>query len=270
MCDIFILSLIQGLTEFLPVSSSGHLILLPSLLGMQEHNIAVDGILHFGTLCAILIYFRQDILLMIQAFFNALLKRKNEGEDEENQQFYFRLSLAIILGTIPVVIVGFALKRLGVDMVRTPVVIGGMSILGGILLFASDWMGRQDKTLLNLRYGHSIFIGFFQILSLFPGGSRSGMCLVAARSLGFERVSAVTFAFLLAIPAVGGAFVLIAFDAIREGFSMPLMEIVQYFSYSFLIGLGTIHLMLKFVSRFSLAPFGLYRIALGAFILWWF
>ncbi len=274
MYDIFILSVIQGVTEFLPVSSSGHLILLPSLMGMQDHNMTVDGILHFGTLCAVIVYFWRDIMLMVGAFFKTLFQGKEARVSDAKQlasstAFYFRLSMMLILATIPVVVAGFVAKRFGVDALRTPFVIGVMSIVGGMILLLSDLMGRHNRSLLDLKYSHAFLIGCAQIFSLIPGGSRSGMCLIGARLLCYDRVSAVTFTFLMAIPSVGGAFTLIMYDAMKEGLLLPWQDMALYFLLSFSFGLMTIHFMLRFVSRLSLVPFGLYRIALGLGILMW-
>ncbi len=263
MFEIFSLSLIQGLTEFLPVSSSGHLILLPTLLGWQDHSLEIDGILHFGTLCSVCCYFYKDIFQMIRHFFGYYLKLGRSRDP-----FHARLAFTIIIATFPVVIAGFLLKRIGIEVVRSPSINAVMLILGGIFLYAADRFAQKNQTLQGMTFGKALIIGLFQVISLIPGSSRSGMCLTGARLLGFDRVSATRYAFLLAIPAILGASLLIFMDASKEGIQTPLLDLSLYFSLSFLFGLAAIHFMITFLQRHSLLIFALYRIFLGGIILW--
>lgn len=258
---ILILSFIQGMTEFLPISSSGHLILLPYLMGFQEHSLEVDGILHLGTLFAVLIYFRRDIFALVRDFFVYLSSPKKASKDVKQHAL---VSFSIVIATIPVVIAGFALKRIGVDIVRDSIkIIAWSGIFWGSVLWAVDRFSKAHRDLSSFKIKNGLLIGLFQVFSLIPGSSRSGMCLIGGRLQGFDRSSAARYAFLLAVPAIGGAFTLIAFDAYRDGIQTPLNELGGYFFLSFLFGLCAIHLMMRFVMTHSLMVFGLYRIILG-------
>lgn len=256
---IFVLSLIQGLTEFLPISSSGHLILLPSLLGWQEHSIEIDGILHAGTLLAVILYFWKDVRALIHGsvvyiFFPS---RRNNPQVKASAH----TALLLILATIPVVIVGLTLKRVGIDLVRMPFLIAGSGIFWGTMLWWVD--AKSPATRKDFGLKQALFIGAAQVFSLIPGSSRSGMCMLAARFLGFDRTLSARYAFLLAIPAVGGAFILIAADALRDGIQTPFFDLSAYFVLSFVFGMAAIHIMLTFIARHSFMVFGIYRILLG-------
>ncbi len=258
---IFILSLIQGLTEFLPISSSGHLILLPALLGWQEHSIEVDGILHAGTLLAVIVYFWKDVLELISGFFSYIFSA-SKRQDKSVQKSAF-LALSILIATIPVVIAGFALKRIGIDLVRSPLIIAGSGIFWGAMLWFVDATSKSVRNIENIRMKDAILFGLAQVFSLIPGSSRSGMCMLAGRMLGFDRSNSAKYAFLMAIPAIGGAFILIAYDAFCDGVQTPLHELGAYFILSFLFGMAAIHMMLRFLINHSLMIFGIYRIILG-------
>lgn len=263
MIDVLILSLIQGITEFLPVSSSGHLIILPHFLGMSSHSLEIDGMVHMGTLWAVVLYFFKDIRAMISAFFSVFLWQKKDPHLKQQAA----LGISVIIATLPVVIAGLLMKKCGMDIVRTPFIIGVASIVGGIFLYAVDRMTPQHSTMAQITYGKACVIGLFQIFSLIPGSSRSGMCLTGARLLGLDRHSATRFAFLLSIPAILGAFTLIFFDAYKDGIQTPLTELLGYFSFSFLFGLCAIHFMIRYVQRHSFFIFMLYRLVLGVIIL---
>ena len=264
--DIFFLSLIQGITEFLPVSSSGHLILLPHFLGLAPHSLEIDGMVHMGTLWAVVLYFFKDIAAMISAFFQYFVFKT--GDHDGTHKHHAFLSLSIIIATLPVVVVGLVMKKYGLDMVRTPFVIGGASIIGGALLYIADRFSQQRHALHSMTFAKAFFVGICQIFSLIPGSSRSGMCLIGARLLGFDRSSATRFAFLLSIPAILGACTLIFFDAYRDGIQTPFMDLLGYFAFSFIFGLCAIHFMIRYVQKHSFFVFMLYRIILGTLILW--
>lgn len=266
MFEIFILSFIQGLTEFLPVSSSGHLILLPSLMGFEAHSLEIDGIVHLGTLCAVVLYFFTDIRRMVMAFFSVYLGLGKPSTDGFDTSFA-RLGLTIVVATLPVVMAGLLLKRIGIDGVRGPYVIPMMSIVGGMGLYLADRFSVDNKSLKDMTFMHAFLIGCIQIIALIPGSSRSGMCLMGARLLGFDKVNATRYAFLLSIPAILGAFTLIFFDAYCDGIQTPFVDLGAYFILSFFFGLGAIHFMLRFVQHHSFLIFMIYRILLGGGIL---
>lgn len=262
--QIFILSLIQGLTEFLPVSSSGHLILLPHLFGWQNQGLEMDIALHVGTLLAVLFYFWHDIWGMITHFLAYCFKGfRTSALDNE-----VRLALSLIVATIPAVIIGFALKKLGLDDVRQVAVIAITTILFGLVLYITDHFGLKNKNLTEITLKKAFFIGLGQAIALIPGVSRSGICISAALSLGFTRVAAARFAFLMAVPSIIGAATLTTFDVIHEGTPVVWKDISLGILFSALAGLAAIHFMLTFLARHTLTPFVIYRILLAMGI--WF
>ncbi|WP_032113680.1 undecaprenyl-diphosphate phosphatase [Candidatus Paracaedibacter symbiosus] len=264
--DIFILSFIQGLTEFLPISSSGHLILLPKLLGWQDQGLELDVAVHIGTLCSVLLYFRAQIWAMMCDSLRYILS----GLAEKCYTPNVHLSLLIIIGTIPAVIFGFILKKVGQDIVRDVRVIAFTSIFFGILLYLADRLVQRLHSVNSLTVGKGLFIGFTQALALIPGTSRSGVCITAGRFLGLDRVLAARFAFLLSIPAIMGAGVLTCLDALKEGTPLLTMDVGYAILFSFAFGLLAIRFMMAYLAKYSLAPFAIYRILLGSGLLMFF
>lgn len=260
---IFILSFIQGLTEFLPVSSSGHLILLPRLFGWQDQGLELDVAVHIGTLCSVLVYFRQQIFLMTMGslrYFCSGFAKRNYTPDTH-------LSVLVIIGTVPAVIFGFILKKIGQDIVRDVRVIAFSSIFFGALLYFADRLAQQLRNINSLSFGKGFLIGLAQALALIPGTSRSGICITAGRFLGFDRVLAARFAFLLSIPAIIGAGVLTAKDVINEGMPLLTTEVGCAVLFSFIFGLLAIRFMMAYLAKYSLAPFAIYRVVLGVGLL---
>lgn len=259
---ILILSLIQGLTEFLPVSSSGHLVLLPYLFGWQNQGLEMDVALHVGTLIAVLIYFRTDVGEMA-----VHCMRYGAGgfqtRDLDNQ---VRLALSLAIATLPAIGVGFFLKKAGLGGIRQINVIAAASILFALVLYAADRLGSQKKSLNNMTIGSGFLIGLGQAIALIPGVSRSGICISAALSLGFSRVAAARFAFLMSIPSILGAATLTAYDAIKADTTVAWGDIGLGMLFSSLAGLAAIHFMLTFLARYTLTVFVVYRLILGAAI----
>lgn len=262
--DIFILSLVQGLTEFLPVSSSGHLILLPKILGWNDQGLEMDVAVHIGTLCSVLLYFRQEIYQMIVDLTVYIFK----GFGKKFYTESVHLSLLIVLATLPAVVFGFLLKKLGQDIVRDVKIVAFTSIFFGILLYVSDKVRQTIHVNEKITFGKGMIIGFAQALALIPGTSRSGACLTAGRFLGLDRILAAKFAFLLSIPSILGAGVLTFVDAIKEGTSLITLEFGCAVCFSFVFGLFAIKLMLSYLQKYSLFPFMIYRVCLGILLLW--
>lgn len=261
--NLVILCFIQGMTEFLPVSSSGHLILLPHLFHWTEQGLEVDVALHVGTLCAVFIYFWSDLQAMLISCFRYVMSGfKNDCYDE-----HVKLAFCLIIATIPAVAVGFTLKKLGLDDVRKVLVIGMTSIVFGLLLYLADRFGRKEYTTKDMTVARGFVIGIAQAIALIPGTSRSGICITAGRFLGFDRVASARFAFLLSIPAILGAATLTGYDAYKAGTSVVLSEIATGILFSMIFGLAAIHFMITFLTRHSLTPFVIYRLLLGAGIL---
>jgi undecaprenyl-diphosphatase len=262
--QIFILSLIQGLTEFLPISSSGHLILLPHLFGWQNQGLEMDVALHVGTLLAVLIYFWKDLWGMLTHFLTYCFSGFRTS-DFDNQ---VRLALSLVVATLPAVVVGFLLKKMGIDNLRQVTVIATTTIVFGLVLLAADYFSPKSKGLKDITLKKGFLIGIGQAIALIPGVSRSGICISVALGLGFTRVAAARFAFLMSVPSILGAATLTAFDAIQDGIPVIWGDIALGVVFSALAGIAAIHFMLTFLARHSLTPFVIYRLLLGIAI--WF
>ena len=248
-----ILAIIQGMTEFLPVSSSAHLILLPKIIGWNDQGLLFDIALHFGTLLAVLIYFKNDLGQMIKELLS------NRGDNIMQSD-----AMILVIATIPVVIVGGYFNDWIENNLRSSNVIATTSIIFGLILLASDKFG-SNKNNLTLRIG--LLIGLAQILALIPGVSRSGITITMGLFMGLGRVKSAKFSFLLAIPVILGASVLQIYESYFIAFSS-----INYFLLftglivSFLFAYFTIHWFLAFVTKVGMFPFVIYRIALGLFI----
>jgi undecaprenyl-diphosphatase len=256
--QIIVLAVVQGVTEFLPISSSGHLILVPQIMHWQDQGLVVDVMTHLGTLLAILIYFWRDVARLIKGALE-LLKGKVTPDG--------RLAIYIVLATIPAVAFGIFLKEYGfTDLERNVAVVAWNTILYGILMLIADTVGPQEKTMANMTLGSALVIGVAQALALIPGTSRSGVTMTAARFLGFTRPDSARFSFLLGIPAIAGAGIFTVGDALASG--QPItMDAVYCAALTFVAGLAAIAFLMALVKRISLLPFVLYRMVLGGFLL---
>lgn len=256
---ILILSIIQGLTEFLPVSSSGHLVLTHHLMGegstdlCWEKNRLMDVAVHVGTLLSVLVYFRKDIYLML----GGILQPKSEG---------FQLGWHIVIASIPVVIIGFILQQFQFSFLCLLEITAWTTLIFGIVLLIADRF-KESGTLPDMKIGQAFLIGLSQALALIPGVSRSGITMTSARFLGFSRVESARFSLLLSIVAISGAGTLSSLDLFKEGDLIPSQSVFIAVIFSFLAGWISIILMMKWLSKASFKPFGIYRIILGIFLL---
>jgi undecaprenyl-diphosphatase len=256
--QIIVLAVVQGITEFLPISSSGHLILVPALMNWPDQGLVVDVMTHLGTLFAILIYFWRDVARILRGALE-LLKGKMTDDG--------RLAIYIALASIPAIAFGIFLKTLGyTDLERNVAIVAWNTILYGLLMLVADRVGPQDRTLANITLGSALIIGVAQALALIPGTSRSGVTITAGRFLGFTRPDAARFSFLLGIPATAGAIVFTVGDALASGEAVT-MDAVYCAGLTFLAGLAAIAFLMALVQRISLLPFVLYRMVLGGFLL---
>ncbi|MDR0762603.1 MAG: undecaprenyl-diphosphate phosphatase [Campylobacteraceae bacterium] len=260
--EVFILSIVQGITEFLPVSSSAHLVLVPHIFGWQDQGLAFDVAVHFGTLFAVVIYFKNEILTLLKDWFKSLKARKNIGES--------RLAWGIITATIPACIAGLLFNDMIESYLRSPLVIASTTVIFGIVLFIADrFMGKKDEK--NITLYIALLIGLAQMLALIPGVSRSGITLSAALLLGFSRVSAARFSFLLSIPIILLASGYEGLKLVQSTYDVEWDKIIGAVIVSFASGYACIHLFLKAISKFSMVPFVVYRLLLGAvlfFVFW--
>lgn len=256
--EIAFVAIVQGLTEFLPISSSAHIVLASHIFDGNVHAVGVDIVLHAGTLLAVVIYFAKEIKTQVRGLF---LPTAYETREYTN---------SLILGTIPIVVIG-ALTYQGIDILRTPSVIAAALIISGLALIIADYAARRGlvDTRLSLRK-KGFSIGVFQALALIPGVSRSGITIAAGRSLGFSRKEATKFSFFLSIPTIAAALMLAIIENARSAeVSQTLfsMEMAVGFAVSFFVAYVTIHFFLRLVNKMSFAPFFMYQVLLGVLVL---
>lgn len=259
-----LLALIQGLTEFLPVSSSAHLALCPWLLGWQDQGLSFDIALHLGTLLAVLVYFAKDWLYLILRGFG-IQRAEAPNYVNENPRLLWHLALA----TVPVGIAGVLLKDTVETVLRSPYWIGMMLILVGFVIAYADSRGKRDKRLGTMTLADTLAIGAAQALAVVPGTSRSGITIAMALLRNLDRESAARFSFLLSTPAIGGAAVKALYDLVKEGGIEAGMAVP--FAVGILVsaitGILVIAFFLRFLRRNSLRFFVFYRVAFGIMIL---
>ena len=267
--QIVILALVQGVTEFLPISSSAHLLLPSSLLGWPDQGLAFDVAVHVGSLLAVIIYFRDDILRLISAWFGGF---NRDRELSISQQQDCRLAWFIILATIPAGLAGLLFNDFIEAHLRSIAVVALTTIVFGLLLLAADSrhsrvLDSNVKTLANLTVKTVIFIGICQAFALIPGTSRSGVTITAALFLGIGRTDAARFSFLLSIPIIvlSGGFK--ALELLNES-SVPWLELLLGASLSAISAYACIHYFLSYINRLGMLPFVIYRLGLGGVLAW--
>ena len=247
MIEVFILSLIQGIAEFLPISSSSHLILISNFLKFENQSLSIDVSLHIGSFLAVIIYFRSDIKKFLK-----------------NKIIFYK----ILLSSLPVMIVGFFLVEFDlVSKLRNIEIIAWTTLIFGFLLYISDKFETEKNINDNFNYKSIFFIGIMQILSLVPGVSRSGIAITAARLLSFKRTEAAKISFLISIPILGAVSIFglknLIFSENIEFTKLNLLSIVISFIFSFL----TIKYFLRYIEKFSLDIFVYYRVLLGLLLI---
>ncbi|AZZ93665.1 undecaprenyl-diphosphate phosphatase [Hahella sp. KA22] len=258
--EIVVLALIQGLTEFLPISSSAHLILPSEVWGWQDQGLAFDVAVHVGTLLAVMVYFRADIFNLLNGWFKQIT---GGGASQES-----RLAWAVILGTIPAGIAGVLLDSWIEENLRSALVIALATIGFGVLLGLADRKeGTRDIDQFTLK--DALVIGFSQALALIPGTSRSGITMTSALFLGLNRDTAARFSFLLSIPLIAAAGLFKGMELVGTGTSSQWSEIAGATLISAVSAYACIHLFLKFLQKIGFMPFVIYRMLLGAGLLIW-
>lgn len=262
LLHLILLGLVQGLTEFLPVSSSAHLILLPLTTDWQDQGLALDVAAHFGTLVAVIIYFRQDINNMVTAGTKSLPWQNN---NLDARMFWF-----LVFATIPVSAVGFLGHDFISEYFRDPLIIAVTTISFGLLLWWSDVKGKKDRDDKTLCFQDIIWIGLAQVLALIPGTSRSGITMTAGLMLGLNRKTAARFSFLLSIPVIFLAGCYETLGLIRTGAAADVISYAAVFIFSWLAAWLTISLFLKFVERTGMLPYVIYRLLIGGVLLYFF
>ena len=254
----FVLGALQGLTEFLPVSSSAHLSLAPWALGWPEPGLAFDVALHLGTLVALLWYFRREWILLLQSALAILVTRRVEGVQQQRVVF-------LIIATIPGAIAGLLFEKQAESVFRTPVLTAATLIVMGSVLWIVDAAAARVRSLPTMRWQDALIVGCAQAFAIVPGVSRSGATITAGRALGFDRPSAAVFSFLMSMPIIAAAAVLKVPKALAQsGVTTPL--IVGVVTAALSSGLA-IAVLLRFVKTHGFAVFAIYRFALGAAVL---
>jgi undecaprenyl-diphosphatase len=256
-----LLGILQGLTEFLPISSSAHLRIFPELFGWGDPGAAFTAVIQIGTELAVLIYFRKDIWRIGSAWLRSIAKPELRGTLDSRMGWY------IIVGSVPIVVLGVLLKDVIERDFRNLWIIGTTLIVLGVVLGVADRVGRTDRAVHDMTLRHSVMLGAAQALALVPGVSRSGATISMGRLLGYDREAATRFAFLLAIPAVIGAgiFELKEIPGGENAYGVGPTLVATVIS--FVVGYSAIAWLLRYVSTRSYLPFVVYRVALGAFTL---
>ncbi len=258
LLHLTILAIVQGVTEFLPVSSSAHLVLVPKFLDIPDQGILMDVAVHVGTLGAVLLYLWRDVGSMLAGIGQFFRSRPAPGG---------RLFALLVISTIPVIGAGYALNYYYPDGIRSIEIIGWATLGFGILLWITDQVGMTLRRIEHLSIGDVLVIGIAQCLALIPGTSRSGICMTAARVLGVERTDAARFAMLLSIPTILGAGSLKGYELYKSGDAVLTREAIVAGGMSFGIALIAIAIMMAWLKRASFTPFALYRIILGGALL---
>ena len=255
--NLIILSLIQGITEFLPISSSAHLIIFPNLLNSPDQGRVFDVAVHFGSLIAVILYFWRDVFNMTLGVFSFGTSSKKD----------FKLFYITLIASLPLIFAGYYIQNSNFLILRSLELIAWCTLIFAVFLYLVDNTFLRIKKIEDLNIINGLIIGTFQVLAFLPGTSRSGITITAGRMLGFERRSAAKFSLLLSIPAILGATTLELYDLIKEDNYELNMNIVSASILSFTFSLSSIHFMMKWISHYSFTPFVIYRICLGVVLL---
>jgi len=258
--EIIILAIIQGLTEFLPISSSAHLILPAEILGWRNQGLAFDVAVHVGSLLAVIIYFRKDIIELAIAWFSHGFSQQQSVES--------KLAWWVIIATIPGIIFGFLMKDWIALNARTAFVIAITTIVFGLLLWYADVKAKQTKTIKNIGLKEAVLIGLAQAVAIIPGTSRSGITMTAGLMLGLDRESCAKFSFLLSIPIILGAGLFSVLELAGAQAAVNWNELAYGAGFSFVAAYLCIFLFLSWISRIGMLPFVIYRLALGLALLY--
>ena len=258
--QVIVLAIVQGLTEFLPISSSGHLVLVPSAAGWSDQGLAFDVAVHFGSLIAVCVFFRNDIVALLRGSGQLLTFTMQTPES--------RIALAIGIGTVPAAAAGLALAGWIEANLRSPTVIVFTLAGYAIVMVLADRFGRRERNVADVTLRDAIVIGCAQALALVPGTSRSGVTISAARILGFDRRDAARYSFLLSVPVILLASIYEMGGLIVGDEPVAWLQLAIAALVSAVVAYASIDFFMRFVSRIGLLPFALYRLVLAAVILY--
>lgn len=259
LIQLSILALIQGVTEFLPISSSAHLLLPHHLLGWEDQGLAFDTAVHFGSLMAVLVYFRADIATLIEALVNAAVSGQHSSDS--------RFGINLLVATVPVLVIGFFGRILVEQELRSLEVIIGATIFFAIVLLVADRIGKRQRSADELDLSGAILIGLSQCLALIPGASRSGVTMTMALMLGFTRAGASRISFLMSIPVISGACLIKMMDLAVSGQTVNWASMLAGTAVAGISAYLCIQLFLGFIERVGFMPFIVYRLVLGIVML---
>lgn len=258
---LFQLAVIQGITEFLPISSSGHLILLPRLTGLDDQGLVIDVAVHVGTLGAVCLYFRKDLTAALRGVPEVLRLQVTTRNGY--------LALCLLVATVPVMIAGLALKLLGLtEVLRSVALIGWTMIIFGIVLYVADMRGPQTRQAEGWTLKHAVILGLWQVLALLPGTSRSGIVITGARALGYKREDAARLSMLMSIPTIIASAALMGADVVRVADWQAARDGALAAAISFLAALVALVLMMRLLKSVSFTPYVIYRVVFGSVLLW--
>lgn len=255
------LGIVQGLTEFLPVSSTGHLVLAEQVLGVSgEYGLAFDAVLHLATAGAVIFYFFSDIMMLVNTALRKLSRLPVNKQD-------LTLLYAVLVGTIPAVVFGLLLESLMETWFRSALLVAGVLVIGSVFFMYAEWQYLNQQRQEDIDIQKGLKIGFFQVLALIPGFSRSGATISGGMLLGLTRHEAARFAFLLSVPVILGAGCKKLLELITSDGVVDWMPVIVGSAAAFTTGVLAIHFMLGFVRKHTLWPFIWYRIILAAFVI---
>lgn len=257
---LILLSALQGITEFLPVSSSGHLILFSKFTTFPDQGPFLDVAVHIGSIMAVTIYFWKDIWNILKGLWQSrfMPNFKIPGA---------KLAWLIIIATLPAIVAGLSLKAYGLENLRSTKLIGWTLVIYSIILYIADKYGKTNRQTHNLTIKDALIIGCAQCLALVPGTSRSGITITASRLLGLKRQEAAKFSMLLSIPTIAGAGLLMAIELFQSGDLSGISDAYHGIIYSFIASLGAIYIMMAWLKKWTFAPFVIYRLILGGYLL---
>ena len=261
LLEAILIGIIQGATEFLPISSDGHLVLVPAVLGLTQPDLVLIGLVHAGTLLAIVAYFARDLWAILRAVVAGLVQRKPFADDNA------RLGWLMVLGSVPAAIVGLALKDWFEQQFQSPVVAAVGLLVTAAFLVVGERLLRGTKAIQQLTWVDTLIIGSFQVLALLPGVSRSGTTIAAGLGRGLDRPSAARFSFLVGLPAIAGAGLLSILDIFTAQGSLPMGHYLAAFVTAAAVGYLCIAFLLNWVKRHSLYLFAAYCAIVGTLYL---
>lgn len=258
--NLLLLALIQGITEFLPISSSGHLVLLPNLTGLEDQGQVIDVAVHVGTLCAVILYFRRDVALALSGIPRMLTGRiDSDGA---------RLAFLLLIATVPVIIAGLILHVTGLaDALRSIAVIGWAMLVFGVVLYWADQRGPQTKTARAWSVREAAVLGLWQAVALIPGTSRSGITITGARLMGYDRESAARISMLMSIPTIAASGILLGGEVIATADGQAARDGAIAAVLAFGAALAALTVMMRLLRSVSFTPYVVYRVILGIVLL---